>query len=107
MRLEAAMALGFTSAFYNNDGDFVIENRLPTSQELAAIDAKVIELELEMVAQTERDWRDKELASTDVKMIQANAGELGRDKVSLKAFRQALRDYPAQADFPNGTRPKP
>jgi len=53
----------------------------------------------------ERKWRDLELASTDVIMIQANAGELGRNKVLWKNYRQDLRDYPDEVDFPNGTRP--
>ena len=53
----------------------------------------------------ETEWRNDELLSTDVLMIQANSGEMGRDKISLKAYRQALRDYPNHPDFPNNERP--
>lgn len=53
----------------------------------------------------ERFWRDGELAASDVIMIQANAGELGRNKAAWSAYRQALRDYPDAVDFPNGERP--
>jgi hypothetical protein len=53
----------------------------------------------------ERAWRDFELMASDLIMIQANSGELGRDKTAWKAYRQALRDYPASQDFPNSERP--
>lgn len=49
----------------------------------------------------ERDWRDSELARTDVLMA---VGDYP-NKEALEIYRQSLRDYPSQPDFPNGTRP--
>jgi hypothetical protein len=53
----------------------------------------------------EKEWRDAELNDTDIIMIQANSGEMGRDKTAWKTYRQALRDYPESLNFPNGERP--
>jgi hypothetical protein len=49
----------------------------------------------------EREWRDRELASTDfiVPLV-----DHPKHSVYM-TYRQELRDYPNQADFPNGTRP--
>jgi len=49
---------------------------------------------------TERSWRDSELSLTD--------GLLQVDRPDYQAildYRVALRNYPAQVDFPDGTRP--
>lgn len=48
---------------------------------------------------TERQWRDGELVRTDELV------KLPDYPVDLLPYRAELRDYPQQADFPNGTRP--
>ena len=48
---------------------------------------------------TEREWRDNELLRTDELV------KLPDYPVNLLPYRVALRDYPLQPDFPNGTRP--
>ena len=48
---------------------------------------------------TERNWRGSELLRTDELV------KLPDYPVDLLPYREALRDYPAQSDFPNGTRP--
>ena len=48
---------------------------------------------------TERAWRDGELLRTDALV------KLPDYPVDLLPYRAALRVYPEQADFPNGTRP--
>jgi len=47
----------------------------------------------------ERRWRDSELLITDELV------KLPDYPVNLLPYRAELRDYPAQSDFPNGTRP--
>lgn len=47
----------------------------------------------------ERQWRDSELSRTDELV------KLPDYPVDLLTYRAALRDYPQQPDFPNGTRP--
>lgn len=51
--------------------------------------------------QLEREWRNGELEATDsiVPIIDHPKHE------AYMTYRQELRDYPAQPDFPNGTRP--
>ena len=51
--------------------------------------------------QLERDWRDAELASTDWIVPITDHPK----HTEYLSYRQQLRDYPAQADFPNGQRP--
>ena len=51
--------------------------------------------------QIERDWRDAELTSTD--WIAQTPDHPKRE--AYLTYRQELRDYPSQEDFPNGTRP--
>jgi hypothetical protein len=60
-----------------------------------------LEIPIEEIADQERQWRDGELASTDfiVPLV-----DHPKHSVYM-AYRQELRDYPNQADFPNGTRP--
>ena len=48
---------------------------------------------------TERTWRDSELVRTDELV------KLPDYPIDLLPYRVALRDYPAQPDFPNSTRP--
>ena len=48
----------------------------------------------------ERMWRDTELKRTD-SMLQPDRP----DYQAILDYRQALRDYPQQPDFPNGQRP--
>lgn len=47
----------------------------------------------------ERTWRDSELERTDKLVILPDFPD------DLLTYRQELRDYPVQPDFPNGTRP--
>lgn len=47
----------------------------------------------------ERAWRDSELVRTDELV------KLPDYPVDLLLYRAELRDYPAQPDFPDGTRP--
>ena len=55
----------------------------------------------EEIAQQERNWRDGELAVTDyiVPLIDHPKHS------EYMTYRQELRDYPSQPDFPNGQRP--
>jgi len=48
-----------------------------------------------------KQWRNTELSDTDwvVPVIDHT------QRAAYMTFRQELRDYPSQADFPNGTRP--
>jgi hypothetical protein len=55
------------------------------------------------LANTERSWRDAELAKTDVDIYKLE--DAGLDATGHRAYRMALREYPQQSDFPNGTRP--
>ena len=50
-------------------------------------------------ADAEREWRDSELSRTDELV------KLPDYPVDLLPYRAELRNYPAQPDFPNGTRP--
>lgn len=47
----------------------------------------------------ERSWRDSELLRTDELV------KLPDYPVDLLSYRQLLRDYPQQPDFPSGSRP--
>lgn len=49
----------------------------------------------------EREWRDSELARTDILVLLPDHP----DKPALLEYRKALRDFPAHADFPNAARP--
>ena len=50
----------------------------------------------------ERSWRDLQLEKTDILSLLNDYP----NKVGLMNYRNALRDYPAQPDFPNGQRPE-
>lgn len=49
----------------------------------------------------ERQWRDAELALTDFIVPLTDHPK----HAEYMTYRQELRDYPSQPDFPNGTRP--
>jgi len=48
---------------------------------------------------TERKWRDEQLLLTDKFVV------IPDSPVDYKVYREALRNYPQQVDFPNGERP--
>lgn len=52
--------------------------------------------------QEERQWRDMVLKNTDW-IVSVTDHPQHADYI---AYRQELRDYPSQSDFPNGTRPQ-
>lgn len=74
---------------YSN-GDFIFPESLLSSEEM--LSRKEID---------ERQWRDYELTSTD---FIAPLTDHPKHAAYL-VYRQELRDYPQQADFPNGERP--
>lgn len=56
---------------------------------------------LEEKTAEEKFWRDSELQSTDFIVPLTDHPQ----HAAYMTYRQELRDYPAQEDFPNGTRP--
>lgn len=60
-----------------------------------------IEPTAEEIVDAERQWRDSELASTDWIVPITDHPQ----HTEYLSYRQELRDYPAQEDFPNGQRP--
>ena len=58
-------------------------------------------LSLDEIATIEKAWRDIELKSTDYLVPITDHPQ----HAAYMTYRQELRDYPSQADFPNGTRP--
>lgn len=50
----------------------------------------------------EREWRDVELKNTDWIVPVTDHPQ----HAAYLTYRQELRDYPSQSDFPNGTRPQ-
>jgi len=50
----------------------------------------------------EREWRDVELKNTDWIVPITDHPQ----HAVYLTYRQELRDYPSQSDFPNGTRPE-
>jgi len=56
---------------------------------------------LEEKTAEEKFWRDSELQSTDFIVPLTDHPQ----HAAYMTYRQELRDYPAQQDFPNGTRP--
>ena len=56
---------------------------------------------LESKKQEEKTWRNMELLSTDWIVSLVDHPK----HTAYMTYRQELRDYPAQPDFPNGTRP--
>ena len=60
-----------------------------------------IEIPEEEIVDRERQWRDSELSSTDWIVPITDHPKHS----AYLTYRQELRDYPSQADFPNGQRP--
>ena len=56
---------------------------------------------LEEITVEEKEWRDYELKATDYIVPLIDHPQ----HAAYMTYRQELRDYPAQPDFPNGTRP--
>ena len=56
---------------------------------------------LEEKTAEEKFWRDSELQSTDYIVPLTDHPQ----HAAYITYRQELRDYPVQSDFPNGTRP--
>jgi len=56
---------------------------------------------LEEKTAEEKQWRDHELKGSDFIVPLTDHPQ----QSAYMTFRQELRDYPSQADFPNGTRP--
>jgi hypothetical protein len=52
---------------------------------------------------TERNWRDVELSNADIEIYKLE--DSSGDTTAWRAYRQTLRDYPQQSNFPDGTRP--
>ncbi len=70
----------------------------------AAIDIVLTQSELDRNrAGEERSWRNAELRGVDIEILKAEDSSI--DTTPLRAYRQALRDYPQQGDFPEGARP--
>lgn len=82
--LEVTIGLGY------QNGQFVNPDDLLTADELLA-----------KKTQKEKTWRNEELSSTDwiVPVIDHPKHS------AYLTYRQELRDYPQQTDFPNGERP--
>jgi hypothetical protein len=55
----------------------------------------------EDIENEERQWRNKELGGTDLIVSVTDHPQ----HAEYLTYRQELRDYPQQADFPNGERP--
>ena len=56
---------------------------------------------LEEKTAEEKQWRDNELKASDFIVPLTDHPQHS----AYMTYRQELRDYPAQSDFPNGTRP--
>ena len=56
---------------------------------------------LEEKSAEEKQWRDSELQASDFIVPLTDHPQ----HAAYMTYRQELRDYPAQSDFPNGTRP--
>ena len=74
--------------------------QLESEQKLKALAAKTEE-EITFDIINERGWRDSELQASDFIVPLTDHPQ----HAAYMAYRQELRDYPAQSDFPNGTRP--
>jgi hypothetical protein len=87
---------------WNPDNDFALVDGARVDITQAIRDSQTLEAK----KNSERAWRDSELKDSDLQIVQALAGELGRNLNALKTYRQALRDYPNQAGFPDNQRPE-
>lgn len=70
----------------------IIKNNTPPPTEEDILQQKISE---------EKSWRNEELVRTDALVILPDYPY----SEQLLTYRQELRDYPQQEDFPNGTRP--
>lgn len=64
------------------------------------------DLDAKKVAE-ERSWRDTELASADIELNMVQDGHKEGLVGDWRDYRNALRNYPAEPDFPHGDRPTP
>lgn len=91
----------------DKDGNTV--NRINATAEFVAANFEHYELEVTEVPELEekdketleREWRDNELIRTDAIVPVTDRP----DHASYITYREELRNYPEQEDFPNGTRP--
>jgi len=77
------------------DGEATVEYYAGSDREAADALADLVN--------TERSWRDAELAKADIEIYKLE--DVSSPATAYRAYRVALRDYPQQPDFPNGTRP--
>lgn len=82
------------------DGDF-LEYISPKGSVVRKHYYSIPEPTAEEIADAERQWRNNELASTDWIVPVTDHPKHS----AYMTYRQELRDYPSQPDFPNGQRP--
>jgi len=75
--------------------------QLQFEQKLKALAARTEEEITFDIINDERGWRDNELKASDFIVPLTDHPQ----HAAYMIYRQELRDYPAQEDFPNGTRP--
>jgi hypothetical protein len=78
-------------------------------KEVAAGEAEIIPFDHAAAAIKEaeseaRGWRDGQLAKADIEINKLD--DEGGDSSDYRAYRIALRGWPATAQFPNGTKPE-
>ena len=78
-------------------------------EEVAAGEAEIIPFDRVAAAKKEaendaRGWRDSELAKADIEINKL--GDEGGNSSDYRAYRIALRKWPATAQFPSGTKPE-
>ena len=83
-----------------------VVNRIVASEEFMAAnyanyEPEIVEPSDEEKAYNAKQWRNQELVRTDTLMLLPDYP----GKEALTAYRQALRDWPSTADFPD-TRPE-
>ena len=76
----------------------------PTQKELDAVKQSDIDDYYKSIE--ERKWRDAELAKADVELFKVQDNRGTGNVEDWRDYRNALRDYPQEKDFPNGKRPK-
>jgi hypothetical protein len=57
-------------------------------------------------AADERQWRDAEIARSDIELYKVQDGRGVGNVGQWRAYRNDLRDYPEQAGFPDSARPE-
>jgi hypothetical protein len=82
--------LGVTIGWGYQNGNFIHPDDLLSPDELLA-----------KRTQIEKKWRDSELSASDFIVPLTDHPK----HAAYLVYRQELRDYPQQADFPNGQRP--